>query len=106
MFQVEPIKLIPPPPPQKKERKKTKTKIKKIVTINNKNRIESRWKQYKTIKGSKISCPIITRRKKKEKIRKKKQWEENDEAIASCFRARWIFDNCETRSTGLSTLIY
>lgn len=92
-----------------------------MVTINNKNRIESRWKQYKTIKGSKISCPIITRRKKKEKIRKKKQWEENDEiirlqrsrcvsliieAIASCFRARWIFDNCETRSTGLSTLIY
>lgn len=62
-----------------------------------------------------------SQKKKKEKIRKKKQWEENDEiirlqrsrcvsliieAIASCFRARWIFDNCETRSTGLSTLIY
>lgn len=41
-----------------------------MVTINNKNRIESRWKQYKTIKGSKISCPIITRRKKKRKNQK------------------------------------
>ena len=50
-------------------------RIKKIVTIiiNNKKRIESRQKQHKTIKGSKISRPIITSTTKKKKKKRERE---------------------------------